>query len=55
MRMLHNKVFFNVTYRENYVLLNSAQELAASDLFAKFTRSINFYTFYCHILKSRDV
>ena len=50
-------ICINDTYRET-VLLNSVQEfaeiedLAVSDLFPKFTQSSNFYTFYCHILKT---
>ena len=31
------------------------KRLAASDIFAMFTQSINFYTFHCHMLKITDV
>ena len=31
------------------------RSLAASGLFPMFTKSIKFYTFYCHILKSTGV
>ena len=50
---------FNNSHRENCVLLISVQEfiaieaLAASDLFLMLIQSVGFYTFHCHILKSK--
>ena len=37
------------------IFYSTSRGLAGSDLFPMFTQSINFYTFYCCILKSTDV
>ena len=39
-------VLYSVQYKNGY--------FAASDIFPMFTQSIKFYTFYCHISKSRS-
>ena len=58
LRLKKWKSTFNDTHSGNCVLLNSVQEfieIKAWPLFYMFTQSINFYIFYCHILKKTDV
>ena len=56
----HCNTIFNDTHWGNSVLPNFStrtywnRSLAASDIFPMFMQSINFYTFYCHIVKSTD-
>ena len=56
----HCNTIFNDTHWGNSVLPNFStrtywnRSLAASDIFPMFMQSINFYNFYCHIVKSTD-